>query len=583
MPGGATITQTGSMSTYPPAGPSYSFTQTVYGAYQMIAQEAFNTARSLNYSWGQRTGVYETYYYSYGSATRTAPGNAANFFGPMDMGTYQGALTGSVTGTLGQPLTGTATFNGVNSRGTTMVNTGSVTLFPNGAMVFNYTGTRTSSTGADQGTAAGQSLYYPGRYYEATLSGSFNQTSYEPNNSMLVTSNLTGTFTRGGSGTFRAGAAVEESGSVTGYYGNQSNVPYDSITMRGVAADAPGDKNGVMTLTQTALGITKTRGGQMLIKQDGAIFAELLGSRTDASGNVLRSRGAFAATPNPAATIYTGATAGDFNLTSTGGSPTGALTGNVWAQGSANGGAMTYAAGARSANISDANGYPVGNGPGVMTNKVAGVLTTLPCGTLTGTAITSGQVNANVAMQSQGTLTISPSGNATYTGQGNWTSPTSNGAITAINKNLAPGAFFTQTVSGNMVGAANADRSALTFSHTGNLNGNRTGVAPGGVVAAPNNIIITTTTSTPGAFPATTGPTHYTFHSHGVIANGSTSGAMTMTRTGGSHGPNTYHGQAGITAGPPSRLSANLTGANVQTTVSGNTVTAVQTVSKTSN
>ena len=85
-----------------------------------------------------------------------------------------GNLTGTLSGTAGQTLTGQMAFTGTNSLGATLNYQGTATLASNGTLVWNYYGTWTA--GNNSGTASGTWTQVLGTYFTETVnSGTFVQ------------------------------------------------------------------------------------------------------------------------------------------------------------------------------------------------------------------------------------------------------------------------------------------------------------------------------------------------------------------------------------------------------------------------
>ena len=85
-----------------------------------------------------------------------------------------GTMTGTLSGTAGQTLTGQMLFTGTNSLGATFNYQGNATLASNGTLVWNYYGTWTNGT--NSGTASGTWTQVLGTYFTETVnSGTFVQ------------------------------------------------------------------------------------------------------------------------------------------------------------------------------------------------------------------------------------------------------------------------------------------------------------------------------------------------------------------------------------------------------------------------
>jgi hypothetical protein len=127
-----------------PVSSTYSFTETFSGPYQLTSTTenvGVYTNNPPGYSGGSgtRTGVYPGSFTTLFSLTGTGPS-----FASYNTGTFTAStISGTVSGILGQPLTGTIIFqNASTSGGTTFNYNGQVTINPNGNLtVSNLTGT----------------------------------------------------------------------------------------------------------------------------------------------------------------------------------------------------------------------------------------------------------------------------------------------------------------------------------------------------------------------------------------------------------------------------------------------------------
>ena len=144
-----------------PTPPTYSFTETYSGPYQLTSTTenvGVYTNDPPGYSGGSgtRIGVYPGSFTTLFSLTGTGPS-----FAPLNTGIFTAStITGTVSGTLGQPLTGTINFQNASTDGGTTFNfSGNVTISPNGNLtVSNLTGTIILGT---TGTLTGTWEQYP--------------------------------------------------------------------------------------------------------------------------------------------------------------------------------------------------------------------------------------------------------------------------------------------------------------------------------------------------------------------------------------------------------------------------------------
>jgi len=126
-----------------PSPTTYSFTETFSGPYLLTSTTEnvgvyTNDPPGYSGGMGTRTGVYPGSFTTLFSLTGTGPS-----FASSNTGTFTASIiSGTVSGTLGQPLTGTIIFQNASTSGGTAFNfSGQVTLSPNGNLtVSNLTG-----------------------------------------------------------------------------------------------------------------------------------------------------------------------------------------------------------------------------------------------------------------------------------------------------------------------------------------------------------------------------------------------------------------------------------------------------------
>ena len=87
------------------------------------------------------------------------------------MASLTGSLSATLSGTLGQTLTGQGLFTGTNSAGVAFSYQGNVTLAANGQLVFNYGGNWNSTTSSQTGTGSGMIQQIPGTSFTETVTG----------------------------------------------------------------------------------------------------------------------------------------------------------------------------------------------------------------------------------------------------------------------------------------------------------------------------------------------------------------------------------------------------------------------------
>jgi hypothetical protein len=144
-----------------PVGSTYSFTETYSGPYLLTSTIPYvgvytNDPPGYSGGMGIRTGVYPGYFTTLFSLTGTGPN-----FAPYNTGTLTAyIINGTVSGILGQPLTGTIIFQNASTSGGAILNfSGQVTINPNGNLtVSNLTGT--ILLGETTGTLTGTWVQY---------------------------------------------------------------------------------------------------------------------------------------------------------------------------------------------------------------------------------------------------------------------------------------------------------------------------------------------------------------------------------------------------------------------------------------
>ena len=168
--------------------PLYGFSETYQGFRISAGSTPFTLAGVEGYGWGTISGTAG----ATGSGILALPtsytSNATTgYFVSQDLGTrasllpmtmgwagVTGTMTGTLSGTSGQTLTGQMLFTGSNSLGATFNYQGNATLASNGTLVWNYNGTWTN--GSNSGTASGTWTQVLGTYFTKTVnSGTFVQ------------------------------------------------------------------------------------------------------------------------------------------------------------------------------------------------------------------------------------------------------------------------------------------------------------------------------------------------------------------------------------------------------------------------
>jgi hypothetical protein len=160
----------------------YGFSESFQGFRISTGSAPFTLASVEGYGWGTIAGTGAT-----PLPTSYTGGATTGYFVSQDLGTraslsamgpgwasVRGSMTGTLSGTAGQTLTGQMTFTGINSLNTTYNYQGNATLASNGTLVWNYYGNWTN--GANSGTASGQWTQVLGTYFTETVnSGTYVQ------------------------------------------------------------------------------------------------------------------------------------------------------------------------------------------------------------------------------------------------------------------------------------------------------------------------------------------------------------------------------------------------------------------------
>ncbi len=214
--GGIFVTPTLQINTATMITPSvfYAFTESYNGFRLGVSSSPFNLASIEGYAWGQRVGMAD-------SGAQALPASYSpngGYFVAQNIGTaasapgvltpnwlnVTGTISARVTGSIGSTLTGTATFTGTSSTGTSYSYQGNVALAPDGKMVFFYNGTaQTTGSPTPNITQAGVIQQVPGTSFTETLNGN------------VTTTGVTTTFTGGQSSTAMTQDAAPLTGSRT--------------------------------------------------------------------------------------------------------------------------------------------------------------------------------------------------------------------------------------------------------------------------------------------------------------------------------------------------------------------------------
>ncbi|MGB8990516.1 MAG: FecR family protein [Desulfobaccales bacterium] len=582
--GNTTLAILNTVTVPPPVTPTsstFNFTQQYYAAWLQMANAPYDQAKLVAYSYGQRTGVYDGYFYGTTEATRTAPSGQTNFFQGLSAGTSVGTATGTVTGILGQTLNGTMTYTGTTSLGSTINRTGTVTLLPSGAMT--YVWTDTVSGGA---TGTGTSTQTPGTYFTQTSSG---QVASEANlaGNQQVNSNvndLTGTRTIAGiTSSFRAGFSVNNVATNANTFSSSDSHDI-TIESRGVLGppDAAGARTGVMINVSTTNGGTDTTGGPVTVvpatsTTPAATFAQVLGNPTG-TNNV--TGGVWVQTSDSSGQIVTQAYQGSLTVNSSPPHTTGTLNGSGWGFRVESGSNGYFTTGSMTATITDTGGGTFGSNADIFNQTMAAVVKPDASNNRVGPAVGVGLVSNNAVVSTTGTVTIDPSNIITHNFNGTWISPDSHGTLTAGTQTLTPGDYFQQTTNtGTGTAALSTPTTTAPYTQTSTLSATmtRTEVAPASNLTLAGTSI-TSSTATANALPGG-GTGSAIVNIQGVVASSGTvrSGNMTVTTHQGSNKPvSTYVGPVSIDTGN-NTLNGTIVGRNFANPLSPNRVSATQT------
>ncbi|MGO9620294.1 MAG: FecR domain-containing protein [Desulfobaccales bacterium] len=477
----------------PGPGPSFStygFTMDLYG-YRTDTPTSLYNANVISANWGELTLTSDApeYFTTSGSGTRSS--TSPIFTGTSNY-TATDVLNGTVTGVSGQALTGTYSATFSNSKNTSGIFSGPITINPDGTFNFSYTnlsGSGTNSNGTYTVTGTGSSSGTPGTYFSQTAVGSVAQAGNASGNQQTVTNlnsyPIWGTRTGVYPGTFAATLNMNNTAPVTGYYppADQGSL---AATMQGVVSGpAGGAQTGVMTTIaggQEEGSQSFTFAGPVTINPNGNLSANFYGTNTDnsvmpAPAGIFKQSGTWSQTAQaiPSASTYSFSipvTENDLiNPTSTSqasvqsqgfGTRTGVFPGTYL--GNVDNGTLT----------GGSNSFSLGNGSstgvsGTLSGTVTGVLGGY---TLTGTGSFSGTSNTGQAINYTGPITIAPNGALTfnYTGtvsQGD--SPTLNAAGT-MTQNFA--LAISQSASGTYQAVSGG--STPTLLNTSQMTGSQT-------------------------------------------------------------------------------------------------------------
>jgi hypothetical protein len=522
-----------------PTPSTFSFTQQYYGAWLQMADSPYSQSTLVAYTWGTRTGVYAGDFYGSSTATRTATSGTP--YASLSTGTSAGAtLNGTVTGFLGQALSGTMDYTGINSYGNTVTRTGSVTIQPTGELTYTWTDTVTNSSGVKTATGAGTSTQTPGTYFEQTATGSYVATANSAKNQQTVTNSgdLTGSRTiRGGAPTaFRAGLSLTNTSPYADAFGSGTSLPGTVYSKGVLGAVVDGVRTGVTTFYASPTDPLPLAGGQVR-DTAAATFSQVIAA-TDPTKPGQSSLGMLAQTTDSSAIIKTQTYEGSHTITPPGGT-TGTLNGSGWGSRVEAGGTPDPSYyGTLKATVTDTSGKTLSSNV-VLNQTVAAVVkpdTAYPYN-YSGPAQSIAVANNNGIISTTGSVNFDSAGTMTHTFTGTYIGPEgSRGTIATVtpHQTFTRGEAFNQTVTGTLTSNSETPFNQQTTTNLANLNGTRSGntvVAPGSFVISPNQFNLTNTAHSPGAFPSSSsGPV--IIQSQGVIIpSGEIGGSGAMTTT----------------------------------------------------
>jgi hypothetical protein len=201
-----TMTQTPQATPVTPITGNYTFTETYNGAFWINGNSGNNGAApgsTMGFGWGNRTGTGSLASYLNGYFASFDNGNWTAASGSLPSSWYGSALvsgngvslgttllSGSVSGTLGQTLTGSMTWVGSLLNGASFNYQGTVSLDSDGHLQFVYGNGNGSATwiypGGATGTASGTMSQYPGYYFTQTMPGTYQLNTNSTNGTLTV-------------------------------------------------------------------------------------------------------------------------------------------------------------------------------------------------------------------------------------------------------------------------------------------------------------------------------------------------------------------------------------------------------------
>jgi hypothetical protein len=409
------------LATVVAADPSYTLSLVGYSGWQFLTDPSGGSANTQSYGWGYMTGVYSTFFISSGTSTRI-PASGSTFNQAIATGEAYGTGTGTVSGTLGNELTGTMTYLGTNSYGIKYELNGAVTLLPTGEMTYAYAGVYTdAATGTqDGGTSSGTMTLLPGQYFQQVSTGTSTQTS----NSATNDGPFKGTkfdlaVNNGAPQNFNAAFYVSVN--------NDSATPgsfQDTIYSQGVTTTKNGTTSGAMTTyaVDNATGQITRMSGPVVVDADGTTTAWLLGA--DGPDHI---KGMWIQTTDPNAQLVI--ETGSFPVTSYADSST---TGTVNGSGSGTLYTTSSSGTVNSPSSITLNATATETGSGTFepgTNSISLTLAGVVHADNSGPGHAIAYVPDNTLVFMDGTVYFDSYGRLIFDFTGNWTSPDSQGTL----------------------------------------------------------------------------------------------------------------------------------------------------------
>jgi hypothetical protein len=604
-----TLTQTPVTTPVTPITGAYNFTETYNGAFMLNgATISPGTTNGFGYGLRSGTGTLATYYNGYfaafdqGSWTATSGSLPTGYYGSALLSATPGTpgplvpgatlLSGSVSGTLGQNLTGTMTWVGSLLNGASFNYQGRVTLDSSGYLQFDYGNSNGSATWMNfngaSGTAAGTMYQYPGYFFTQTMPGTYqlNTDGTKGTLSMAGSSGTRSVVYGGNLGAFNALFSLYSANGALPQGSSSGTMSSDLVLQGVVGTSSLGASfgSGSLSINTSPTGLSMIVPGTVSLSPGGTNFL--------ASGVFVQNNTPFPIqvnSYNSQTSLPTGLTqlplygfsetyngfrisAGStpFTLASGEGYGWGTMTGsgNTPLPTSYTGGATTgyfvsQDLGTRAALSAMTPGWA-----GV-TGTLAGTLSGTSGQTLTGQMAFTGTSNLGAVYNYQGTATLAANGTLVWNYYGTWTAGNNSGTASGTWTQVL-GTYFTETVnSGTFVQASTSTTiggttySSVTVQDAAPLGGTRTvGTASPTAITASAAGILTSTVNTPPT-GSSTGTPNMTMQ--GVVAGSTWETRWGVATLNGSGSPSSTGISGPVTLDP----SGKLTGQFVSTIPNG--------------